>query len=925
MASSAAPSSKGLINDNDKYSDDDIRILFDIVVRAEAILSDLTPTSRLPTHALFKAYDEILPKHGIDPDDDQLISELVFKVGGVRSTDSLREKFKITMARLGITVQEVPPSVYGSDAGDAYTNSAYASEEISVSDNEDWRFVGKNAHDEPRLVTNGKHVSNAYIVSKNQHDRQIDDIDDNVSNEDNPANLSKIEQHLENSAIAFQRKHHNKFSAVTTLRQWHKKSNFISTLCGQFDAARQADEAEDVEAKLEAWRAIAAEVDNLPPQSLPPNVYSKRIEGIAIRARQIHNAKTALRHWRQSARQQSRKVQRIEESSDPLERLAAKAHNYLLLSRAFVNWSNRLEEESERAQIAAKAYEMRLKSKAFGIRRHPADKTCTSGTHDNHVDPSPPANLANSNGAPKDLVIEPGRPNVANDHAGSSSAATEAPKRISLEAPAENLSSDDEFADSGDKMDETTLLARRHILRMRYYDAWETYTADKLDKVRDFHAVQQEDRLAHTIPLWRSHAEQVSQERETLRYNAERASHYSKAIKALDVWRQESQEKLQEEDQLLKDYARRANFYYKATKTLPIWRKETECAVKQQEVLELYAGRAEYYYKGTKSLPIWRTQAHRIAEHEEQTLARYAERADYYCRTRGTLLSWHDLAKQKRKQRLKEAHLETRRIVKKGMGQRCIAQWREKLQPSFERYEMMNTILDDVTADQEWRQSMEALDTWREKTRERQEMGIMSDAMVKEKLLEQWRDRSAYQDELRTEAEEHWKETNLTRALKNWNLSSLQIPNRPLIVANALDKKDRRLLRTGFEVWYSRTADKLVPIELPDGSYKSVQRVVEDAQHRASLTQARGLFDQWKTAAKSKSEVVQQETYTPTPGRPRLFLGSLGRMETTTPLAPVPSRLNWRASETALRSSAMRGRANRSGRPERNLRVSWAQ
>ncbi|OTA65309.1 hypothetical protein K449DRAFT_420999 [Hypoxylon sp. EC38] len=925
MASSAAPSSKGLINDNDKYSDDDIRILFDIVVRAEAILSDLTPTSRLPTHALFKAYDEILPKHGIDPDDDQLISELVFKVGGVRSTDSLREKFKITMARLGITVQEVPPSVYGSDAGDAYTNSAYASEEVSVSDNEDWRFVGKNAHDELRLVTNGKHVSDAYIVSKNQHGRQFDDIDDNVSNEDNPADLSKIEQHLENSAIAFQTKHHNKFSAVTTLRQWHKKSNFISTLCSQFDAARQADQAEDVEAKFEAWRAIAAEVDNLPPQSLPPNVYSKRIEGIAIRARQIHNAKTALRHWRQSARQQSRKVQRIEESSDPLERLAAKAHNYLLLSRAFVNWSNRLEEESERAQMAAKAYEMRLKSKAFGIRRHPTEKTCTSGTHDNHVDPSPPANLASSNGAPKDLVIEPGGPNVASDHAGSSSAATEAPKRISLEAPAENLSSNDEFADSGDKMDETTLLARRHILRMRYYDAWETYTADKLDKVRDFHAVQQEYRLAHTIPLWRSHAEQVSQERETLRYNAERASHYSKAIKALDVWRRESQEKLQEEDQLLKDYARRANFYYKATKILPIWRKETECAVKQQEVLELYAGRAEYYYKGTKSLPIWRTQTQRIAEHEEQTLARYAERADYYCRTRGTLLSWHDLAKQKRKQRLKEAHLETRRIVKKGMGQRCIAQWRDKLQPSFERYEMMNTILEDVTADQEWKQSMEALDTWREKTRERQEMGIMSDAMVKEKLLEQWRDRSAYHEELCTEAEEHWKETNLTRALKNWNLSSLQIPNRPLIVANALDKKDRRLLRTGFEVWYSRTADKLVPIELPDGSYKSVQRVVEDAQHQASLTQARGLFDQWKTAAKSKSEVAQQETYTPTPGRPRLFLGSLGRMETTTPLAPVPSRLNWRASETALRSSAMRGRANRSGRPERNLRVSWAQ
>ncbi|KAI1135315.1 hypothetical protein F5Y05DRAFT_395222 [Hypoxylon sp. FL0543] len=928
MASSAAPSvsPKGNLKDCDKYSDDDIRLLYAIVIRAEEILSELTPSSRLPTHALFKAYDEILPAHGIDPDDDQLISELVFKVGGVKDTSSLREKFKIAMARLEITVQEDPSPIYESDAGDAHANAAYASDELSISDHEDHRFiVSNNAPQKLPGGVSGKHIGDGHIVAKNQHGRQVDNVDDNISNEENPANLSKIEQHLECSAIAFQKKHHNKFTAVTALRQWQKKSNYISTLCDQFDAARQADQEEDVEAKFEAWRAIAAEVNNLPPQDVPPNVYSKRIEAIARRAREIHNARTTLRHWRQNARHQSRKVQKIEESSDPLERVAAKAHKNLLLSRAFVNWSNRLEEESERAEMAAKVYEMRLKSKAFGIRRHPTDKTRVSGSHDSHVDTPPPANPTSIDDAPKHPLSERVESNVVGDYAGPSSAVTEAPKRVSSEVPEKSLSSHEEFAEFGDEMDETTLLARRHILRMRYYDAWETYTADKLSKVRDFRAMQQDERMVHTIPLWRCHAEQITQERETLRYNAERANYYNKAIKALDVWRQGSQEKLQEEDRVLKDYAARANFYYKATETLPIWRNETACAVKQQGVLELYANRAEYFYKATKTLPIWRTQAQQISEHEEQILARYAERADYYYRTRETLLSWHDLAKQKRKQRLKDAHLETRRIVKKGMGQRCIAQWREKLQPSFERYETMNVILEDVVADREWRQTTATLDTWRERTREQNEMGIMSDAMVKGKLLEQWRDWSAYREELRTEAEEHCKETNLSRVLKNWNLSSLQIPNRPLMVANALEKKDRRLLRTSFEVWYSRTADKLVPVELPDGSYKSVQRVVEDVQHQASLTRARGLFDKWKSAAKGKSESAQQETYTPTPGRPRLFLGSLGRREPTTPLAPVPSQLNWRASETALRSSAMRGRANRSGRPERNLRVSWAQ
>ncbi|KAI1381113.1 hypothetical protein F4677DRAFT_117195 [Hypoxylon crocopeplum] len=938
MAPPASPPGS-LAEEGKAYSDQDIEILYGIVTRAEEILSELTPSSRLPTHALFKAYDEVLLQHGIDPDDDQRISKLVFMVGGVKGTDSVMEKFKKLMARMDITVQYDNLPIHGSDRGDIYTNPASIPDDLSIaSDAAYHRFVvHKDAHKLPSAINGGyvnfnvDNTGDGYAISNGRYNYRLDDVNGNISDEDNFENMSKIEQHLESSAIAFREKHHNKFSAASTLRQWQTKSNFISNLCDQFDAARQADLEEDVEAKFEEWRAIAAEVNEMPPQSLPPNVYSKRIEEIAIRAHEIHAMKTSLRRWRHNAREQRRKIREIEESSDPLERVAAKAHKNLMLSRAFSNWSNRLEEESKRAQMAAKFYEMSLKSKAFGIRQHPSDNIDTGGIAGTHFSTSPAADVTRP-GDVSELVSSRGivGSDIPVGLAGPSSIAIDVNEKAPLEAFGNYSSSHDESSDSTDEMDEMTMLARRHILRMRYYDVWERYTADNLNKVKDFEAEQQVESIAHAIPIWRSQAEQASQERETLRYNAERANHYNKAIKVLDVWRRESQEKMQGQGHMLEQYAARANFYHKATKSLPVWRNETEQATRQQEVLELYANRAEYYHKGTKALPIWRERAQQVAEHEEQTLTRYAERADYYYKTRDTLLAWNDLAKQKRKRRLREAHLETRRIVKKGMGQRCIAEWREKLQPSFERYETMNSILEDVTADREWRQSVEILDTWRERAQERDEMGLMSDAMVKGKLLEQWKDRSANQQELYIEAEGHWKEKATSRVLKDWNLRSLQMPNRPLMVANALEKKDRRLLRTGFESWYSRTADKLVPVELPDGSYKSVEQVVEDAQHQASLNQAKGLLGRWQAAAKTKtktktSESVQEEAYAPTPGRPRLFLGGLGRRETTTPLAPVPSRTNWRASETALRGSLVGGRANRSGRPGRNLRVSWAQ
>ncbi|KAI0602290.1 Sfi1 spindle body protein-domain-containing protein [Biscogniauxia sp. FL1348] len=1020
-----------------EYSDDDINILYEIVLRAEEILEEeLSPSSRLPTHALFKAYDEILPNYGLDPDEDQHISKLVFMVGGVKHEDLIIDKFKTVMARMNITLAIDMPSAPVSEVDDD-AKSGSSSDDYSEPPDPKPDVIHHIKPDiyDPGAYTGLVTASDIYEDEMNQYD----------------ASISR-EQHLASSAEAFRRRHHAKFSAVNTLRHWQKKSNYISNICDQLDAARQADLEDDAEDRFYIWRAVAAEAEQIPPEDLPSNIYSKRTERIAIRTYEILSTKKVLKQWRAASKEKLKKAKEAEPMpADPLARLADRAHNNLLMSRAFAQWSNRAEEESERAQMAVKAYEMSLKAKALGFRHRPTadsliDKARDSSPDDvahslaptnphasaeaqpddfEEVDEEKEAMMAQlaakayetnlkaralgirprlnaetligdsrENASAADFPHQPdtGLKDVENDVQKQSRVAQVATQtdgtgsevktlpirtRPTIDNPGNNNASTDTntttskkrqksalsvtFADSAhpagtgigsgakastksstgessassghpsgstdddddddDVMDERTLLARRHILRMRFFEAWESYTAERLSKVEEFKVEQQNQRLAQTIPVWRNAA--VSQKHQILALNADRANFYHRTTKVLPIWRERAQQSIEYEEEVLEHYAERADYYNKTTRTLPILRRKAQQAKEREQLLEHYANRASFFYRVTEALPVWRNKAAEAAE-RQQELAGYSERADYYYKTHDTLLEWRDIAKQRRKERLKEAHLETRRIVKKGMGERCINQWRDKLQPSLDRSEIMDANLEDAIANREAKQAWQALHTWRNRAQEQKQLASTREVIIKANALEQWREKSALCQEVRIEADERREERAKNRALKIWNSSSIQNANRPDMVANALIKKERRLLRQGFEGWYSRTADKLVPVELPDGNYKSVDQVVEDARRQSSENQVRGLFHAWKAAANNKNKHVAEETYAPTPGRPHLFLGPLGRRETTTPLAPVPNRGPWQPRDSILGGSEMAGRASRSGRAKRNLRVSWA-
>ncbi|KAH6610970.1 hypothetical protein Trco_000990, partial [Trichoderma cornu-damae] len=89
----------------------DIAVLHAVITAAQEQLDHATGPKPLPAAALFRAYDEILPQHGVDPDSDHHLSALVFRVGGEQGGGSLLDKFQSILGRIGIVLEFSDDSV----------------------------------------------------------------------------------------------------------------------------------------------------------------------------------------------------------------------------------------------------------------------------------------------------------------------------------------------------------------------------------------------------------------------------------------------------------------------------------------------------------------------------------------------------------------------------------------------------------------------------------------------------------------------------------------------------------------------------------------------------------------------------------------------------------------------------------------------
>ncbi|KAI0397127.1 hypothetical protein F5Y17DRAFT_416299 [Xylariaceae sp. FL0594] len=970
--------------DRSEFSDDDIKIVYEIVVRAEAILTeDLTPSSRLPTHALFLAYDEILPQYGLDTGEHHL-SKLVFMVGGVRGQDSLMGRFRHVMAQMNIEL-DIEDDEGAADEREGSLDSRAKSANAKSA----------NAHEQQHAIAGAFDIANivdhdGYRLqtrpSNNESDSHKSSPDSILDAATESLSIGK-ERHLASLATAFQRSRRARLPAGYALRRWHNVSSYVDALRAQARSIRDEVLMKGLCDKFRTWRALSAAVTAAPPDKVPSNAFSRRTEWIAIRTREIFMMKRTLAKWRHETKVEARRrrdakslsdwqnVQEMDDEGfkeDPyLSRLAQRIHENLAMSRAFATWSNRAMEEVAKAEMAAEVYEQSLKAKVLGLTRKSSPLGTMRSLVPSKTPRSDPIPSSTDSDAPKQQIstvvaevkeqnipqpippkfslayrpasiVAPGslaktkaspRPSVAIRPAATVSIVSKPSTDVNTSVgpndtaaslieplPGDKPVEEPEFSDD-DELDERTAIARRHILRMRYFGSWERHTCENIARVEQFQEDRRHHRLRNSLLTWRDRAASARQQSSENKMILEDTKAYERATRAVSRWRERTY-RVSHLEETLRDYAQRADYYQRTMKAIPVMRGKAEQALQKENLLAHYAERSNYYSRGTQALSLWRERTREVSQSHnlQQT---YSERADYYYRTRNTLLQWEDRAKRKRKDRLREAYLETRRIVKRGMGERWLREWRNQLEPSHERYDRMNAALDEAIEDREWRQTSQAFNTWRLRAQEREDVILFSEGVLLQKALGRWQEEAASQRATQAEATEHWDARLKSRALKNWNLSSIQGANRPEMVVNALEKRERRLLRQGFEKWYGRTAEKLVPVQLPDGSYMNVEQVLEGARRQATEDRARASLRMWRAKANHGGTHEVHDEYAPTPGRPRLLLGSLGRRETTTPMAPTPSRPRWGPRDSTMGRSDFTGRTSRSGRPK-NMRVSWA-
>ncbi|KAI9645186.1 hypothetical protein NHQ30_005920 [Ciborinia camelliae] len=131
--------------DEPYYTDDDLVILHDIVVRAQQILPTLPPRDRLPTNALFRSYYEILPRVGIDTDHDNRYARILFKIGNLRDFNgTLFEKFEEVLSQRGITLE------FDTDTHEYLRSSKGTSQEIADNKESDTLYNDENEAPLPR-------------------------------------------------------------------------------------------------------------------------------------------------------------------------------------------------------------------------------------------------------------------------------------------------------------------------------------------------------------------------------------------------------------------------------------------------------------------------------------------------------------------------------------------------------------------------------------------------------------------------------------------------------------------------------------------------------------------------------------------------------------------------------------------------------
>lgn len=134
----------------------DITIIHSVVSLAQDELHRSTYPKPLPAAILFKAYDDVLPTFGIDPDSDHHLSALIFRIGGEHGEGSLLEKFEAILKRMGILLEFGENATESEDSYHSDPPRPAKDQEVAIDllkESEEGRLEGRRKELPPELVS----------------------------------------------------------------------------------------------------------------------------------------------------------------------------------------------------------------------------------------------------------------------------------------------------------------------------------------------------------------------------------------------------------------------------------------------------------------------------------------------------------------------------------------------------------------------------------------------------------------------------------------------------------------------------------------------------------------------------------------------------------------------------------------------------
>ena len=341
---------------------------------------------------------------------------------------------------------------------------------------------------------------------------------------------------------------------------------------------------------------------------------------------------------------------------------------------------------------------------------------------------------------------------------------------------------------------------------------------------------------------------------------------------AIEIWTQKAQTS-QMERWTSEDLA--DNFAYRKVKLLAL-----KCWTSRMQTIRQHEFEASRFYtprlqKG--AVFEWSGRAQQLFKLQE-----WSQDANFYFLASKSLRRWKASAQNSKRDKVKAAYAQVRRMSKMNLARKSLNKWRQKVQIISEsNLQAMEMRHNKVIVF-----GMNMFDCWRARSEEIGEMESLWKEKLIEKHLSYWKGRSSAFMNLEAEAIINYQERQMSQAIRKWSLLNLQQSGRLHHAVGIREKNVKKAFRRIFTYWQQRTALKKPP-RRPEVEETNLPVNIFKAETWSDLGDEPGV-DQWVKDLDAGNPSTPLPGYLSTPSRRTdRVAAAAARFLSTTPRAPL--------------------------------------